>query len=109
MAKQVVACAAMSKTTIESGESHINFPSIGKWAKARAKDLKGLQKALEKAGDNFDGVIKEIDKTHWRGLGNRIKKLKREFPTTARFQQKVKAELAKEAKRFEKVLAIIKD
>lgn len=99
----------MSKTTIDSGESHINLPSIGKWAKARSKDLASLQKALAKAGDNFDGVIKGLDKTHWRGLSNRIKKLKREFPTTARFQQKVKAELAREAKRFEKVLAIVKD
>lgn len=88
----------------------ISLPSIGKWAKARSKDIKGLQKALEKAGENFDGVIKErLDKGNWRGLGNRIKKLKREFPTTARFQQKVKAELAREAKRFEKVLELVKD
>jgi len=100
----------MSKINSTDVASPINLPSIGKWAKARSKDLKNLQKALEKAGDNFDGVIKEkLDKGNWRGLGNKIRKLKREFPTAARFQQKVKAELAREAKRFEKVLAIVKD
>ena len=101
----------MSRTPrTNDSEIAISLPAIRKWAKARLKDLKGLEKALAKASDDFEAVLKErLDKTNWRALGNRIKKLKREFPTTARFQQKVRAEVARELKRFEKISGIVQD
>jgi hypothetical protein len=101
----------MNRTTrTNDSETTISLPIIRKWAKTRLKDLKGLEKALERAGDNLEGVLKErLDKTNWRALGNRIKKLKREFPTPARFQQKAKAEVARELKRFEKIAGIVQD
>jgi hypothetical protein len=99
-----------STNRTNDSEITISLPTIRKWAKTRLKDLKGLEKALERAGDNLEGVLKErLDKTNWRALGNRIKKLKREFPTAARFRQKAKAEVAWELKRFEKIAGVVQD
>lgn len=88
-----------------SGAIEISLDSISKFAKARAKELTTLQRALAKAEDDVEGVLKQqLDKAQWKAFFSKVRKLKKEFPTAGRFKQKLKAEVEYEVKRFEKLL-----
>lgn len=89
----------------DNDATSISLEQFSKWAKVRVKDLDKALKGLEKAEADLEAVVKEhLDKANWRGLRNRINKLKRELPTAGKFKQALKKEIAFEAKRFNKLL-----
>ena len=93
----------------DNDASTISLEQFAKWAKARAKELQNAKKGLEKAEADLEAVIKEqLDKANWRALRNRINKLRRDAPTAGRFKKALKAELAWETKRFNKLLEHVK-
>ena len=64
---------------------------VRKWAQEWARRYKDLRKSLDKAGDDFDGVLKtlDVDAPTWRAFRNQARKLKREASTPTRFQRGV--------------------
>jgi hypothetical protein len=86
----------------------IDLATVKKWAKAQEKQFKQLKKQLDKSED-VSGVLKGLDVSDpgLRSLRNRARKLQREFPTAARFRQKLLREVDGEIKRFGKILSFV--
>ncbi len=86
----------------------MDLATIKKWAKAQEKQFKLLKKQLEKSED-VASVLKGLDVSDsgLRSLRNRARKLQREFPTAARFRQKLLKEVDGELKRFGKLLGLL--
>ena len=64
---------------------------VRKWAQEWARRYRDLRKSLDRAGDDFDGVLKtlDVDAPTWRAFRNQARKLKRESTTPTRFQRGV--------------------
>ena len=94
--------------TNQSTETSLDLATIKKWAKAQEKQFKLLKKQLDKSEDVMS-VLKGLDVSDagLRGLRNRARKLQREFPTPARFRQKLIKEVDGELKRFGKILGLV--
>lgn len=86
----------------------MDLATIKKWAKAQEKQFKLLKKQLDKTEDPTS-VLKGLDVSDagLRSLRNRARKLQREFPTAARFRQKLLKEVDGELKRFDKILGLV--
>jgi hypothetical protein len=94
--------------TNASTSSALDLATVKKWAKAQEKQFKQLKKQLEKSED-VTVVLKGLDVTDpgMRGLRNKARKLQREFPTPARYRQKLLREVEGEVKRFGKILQVV--
>ncbi len=94
--------------TNQSTETSLDLATIKKWAKAQEKQFKLLKKQLDKSEDVMS-VLKGLDVSDagLRSLRNRARKLQREFPTAARFRQKLLKEVDGELKRFDKLLGLV--
>ena len=86
----------------------LDLGTVKKWAKAQEKLFAQLKKQLEKSED-VAVVLKGLDvaEPELRRLRNKGRKLQREFPTPARFRQKLLREVDGEVKRFGKILALV--
>jgi hypothetical protein len=86
----------------------LDLRTVKHWAKAQEKQLKQLRKTLDKA-DDISLALRQLDVSEptLRSLRNKARKLNREFPTAARFRQKVLREIDTEVKRFGKMQALI--
>jgi len=78
---------------------------VRKWALDWARRFKDLRRSLEKAGDGFDGVLKnlEVDAPTWRTFRNQARKLKRESTTATRFERAVLKLVDRELKDYTKL------
>ncbi len=94
--------------TNQNTEPSLDLATIKKWAKAQEKQFKLLKKQLDKTEDVMS-VPKGLDVSDagLRSLRNRARKLQREFPTAARFRQKLLKEVDGELKRFGKILGLV--
>jgi hypothetical protein len=94
--------------TNQSTGTSLDLATIKKWAKAQEKQFKLLKKQLDKSED-VASVLKGLDASDagLRSLRNRARKLQREFPTAARFRQKLLKEVDGELKRFAKILGLV--
>lgn len=88
--------------------SPLDLGTVKKWAKAQEKLFVQLKKQLEKSEDAA-AVLKGLDVTEpeLRRLRNAGRRLQREFPTPARFRQKLLREVDGEVKRFGKLIALV--
>lgn len=91
-----------------SSANVLDLKTVKKWAKAQEKQFKQLKKKFDKA-DDVAVALKELDVSEpsLRSLRNRGRQLQREFPTAARFRQKLLKEVDVELKRFGKILALV--
>lgn len=94
--------------TTSDASSPLDLATVKKWAKAQDAQFRQLKKLLEKS-DDVAVVLKGLDVTEpgLRSLRNKARKLQREFPTPARFRQKLLREVDGEVKRFAKILALV--
>jgi hypothetical protein len=86
----------------------LDLRTVKQWAKAQEKQLKQLRKTVDKA-DDIALALRQLDVSEptLRSLRNKARKLNREFPTAARFRQKLLREIDSEVKRFGKMQALI--
>ena len=91
-----------------STDASLNLATVKKWAKAQEKQFRLLKKQLDKSED-VASVLKGLDVSNagLRSLRNRARKLQREFPTAARFRQKLLKEVDSELNRFGKILGLV--
>ena len=94
--------------TTSTTANPLDLGTVKKWAKAHVKSLSSLKKKLDKS-DDVEAVLKTLDVAEpaLRTLRNKARKLKREFPTAARFRSKLLREVDIEVKRYTKILALV--
>ena len=95
----------MDEANFISNNLNITKKGVRKWAQDWARRFKDLRRALEKADDGFDDVLKglEVDAPTWRTFRNQARKLKREVTTPARFKREVLKLVDRELKQYTKI------
>lgn len=84
---------------------NISKKAVRKWALDWTKRFKELRSKVEKAGDDFEGALKDLDVTSptWRLFRNASRKLKRESATANRYSRGVLKMIDAEIKHYTKV------
>jgi hypothetical protein len=95
----------MNDDLFSSGNHNISKKAVRKWALDWAKRFKDLRKQVEKAGDDFDGVLKGLDVSSptYRVFRNAARKLKRESTTATRYSRGVLKLIDSEVKLYSKL------
>lgn len=95
----------MDDAIFTSKNQNITKKAVRKWASDWAKRFKDLRKALEKAGDNFDFVLKAVDveAPTLRLFRNQARKIKREASTALRYERAVLKLIDAEIKHYTKI------
>lgn len=95
----------MDDEIFNSKNHNITKKAVRKWALDWAKRFKDLRRAVEKGGDDFEGVLKglDVDAPSWRLFRNAARKLKREASTAGRYSRGVLKLIDSEIKQYTKV------
>jgi hypothetical protein len=96
----------MDDDTFISGNLNITKKAVRKWAQDWSRRFADLRRSLEKAGDDFDDVLKGLDVNAptFRLFRNQARKIKREAATAARARREVLKLVDRELKRYAKVV-----
>jgi hypothetical protein len=96
---------AMNDDVFNTHNHNISKKAVRKWALDWAKRFKELRAKVAKAGDDFDGALKDLDVSSptWRTFRNAARKLKREAPTAGRYGRGVLKLIDAELKHYTKL------
>jgi len=99
----------MDDEIFTSKNQNITKKAVRKWASDWVKRFKDIRRSLEKAGDNFDGVLKGIDveSPTLRLFRNQARKLKREASTALRYERGVLKLIDVEIKHYTKIADVL--
>lgn len=95
----------MDDEIFNSKNHNITKKAVRKWALDWAKRFKDVRRAVEKGGDDFEGVLKglDVDAPSWRLFRNASRKLKREASTAGRYSRGVLKLIDAEIKQYTKI------
>ena len=95
----------MDDEIFNSKNQNITKKAVRKWALDWAKRYKDVRKSLEKAGDDFEGVLKglDVEAPTLRLFRNAARKLKREATTAGRYEKGVLKYIDREIKHYTKI------
>jgi hypothetical protein len=95
----------MNDDLFTTANQNISKKAVRKWALDWTKRFKDLRSKVHKAGDDFEGVLKELDVTSptWRLFRNGTRKLKREASTATRYSRGVTKLIDAEIKHYTKI------
>jgi hypothetical protein len=95
----------MNDDLFASGNQNISKKAVRKWALDWAKRFKELRTQLNKAGDDLEPVLKQLDVTSptYRLFRNAARKLKRESSTASRYGRGVLKLVDAEIKHYTKL------
>ena len=95
----------MDDEIFTSKNQNITKKAVRKWALDWAKRFKDMRRSLEKAGEDFDGVLKglDVESPTLRLFRNAARKLKREATTAGRYEKGVLKMIDREIKHYTKI------
>lgn len=95
----------MDDAIFTSKNQNITKKAVRKWALDWAKRFKDVKRSLEKAGENFEGVLKDLDveSPTLRLFRNAARKLKRESTTVTRYERGLHKLIDREIKHYTKI------
>ena len=95
----------MDDEIFNSKNHNITKKAVRKWALDWAKRFKDVRRSVEKAGEDFDGVLKglDVESPSWRLFRNSARKIKRESSTAGRYSRGVLKLIDAEIKHYTKI------
>src|ERR1700712_3374371 len=95
----------MDDEIFNSKNHNITKKAVRKWALDWAKRFKDVRRGVEKAGEDFEGVLKglDVESPSWRLFRNAARKLKRESSTAGRYSRGVLKLIDTEIKHYTKI------
>jgi hypothetical protein len=96
----------MDDDTFISANLNITKKAVRKWAQDWSRRFTELRRNLEKAGDDLEGTLKNLDVSSpsFRLFRNQARKLKREAPTPARFKRELFKLIDRELKHYGRII-----
>ncbi|MET0286576.1 MAG: hypothetical protein ABW352_18985 [Polyangiales bacterium] len=95
----------MNDDVFQSSNHNISKKAVRKWAIDWTKRFKELKTKVAKAGDDFEGALKELDVSAptWKAFRNAARKVKRESKTPLRYGRGVQKLIDAEIKHYSKL------